>query len=313
MKISVGLGLMEYPFDTAAGFWRWVDLCEQAGADSLWQTDRIVSRAPMLECMTMLAALAGRTRRLKFGMNVVSLAFRDPVLLAKQCATIDVLSEGRLLPAFGVGSPAAPEWQAMGLDTATRGRMTDEALEIVTRLWREESVDFAGRHFTLKGASISPRPVQPDLPVWIGGGSPAAIRRTARFGTGWQAGGETPDEAAAVIGAIRAKAAALGRAIDEDHYGAGFNFHFGSPQDAPAQRAMAAYATRTGRDPARGIIAGDATAILQRIAEYVEAGVSKFVLRPVGRGDEQPLAQTRLLLEQVLPLVAARWPRNSAG
>ena len=92
MKVALGLGLMEYPFETAAGFWRWVDLCEQAGADSLWQTDRIVSRAPILECMTMLAALAGRTRRLKFGMNVVSLAFRDPVLVAKQCATIDVLS-----------------------------------------------------------------------------------------------------------------------------------------------------------------------------------------------------------------------------
>ena len=76
---------------------------------------------------------------------------------------------------------------------------------------------------------------------------------------------------------------------------------------------MAAYAARTGRDPARGIVAGDAAAILQRIAEYVEAGVTKFVLRPVGRGDDVPLAQTRLLLEQVLPLVAARWPKLAAG
>lgn len=312
MKVALGLGLMEYPFETSAGFWRWVDLCEQAGADSLWQTDRIVSRAPILECMTMLAALAGRTRRLKFGMNVVSLAFRDPVLVAKQCATIDVLSEGRLLPAFGIGSPAAPEWQALGLETATRGRVTDEALEIITRLWRGERLDFAGRHFTLKGASISPLPVQQDLPVWIGGGSAAAIRRTARYGTGWQAGGETPEEVATIIAAIRAECAAQGRAIDEDHYGAGFNFHFGSPHDPPAQRAMAAYAARTGRDPARGIVAGDAAAILQRIAEYVQAGVTKFVLRPVGQGDDAPLAQTRLLLEQVLPLVAARWPKVTA-
>ena len=76
---------------------------------------------------------------------------------------------------------------------------------------------------------------------------------------------------------------------------------------------MAAYAARTGRDPARGIVAGDAAAILQRIAEYVEAGVIEFVLRPVGRGDEVPLTQTRLLLEQVLPLVAARWPKIAAG
>jgi probable F420-dependent oxidoreductase len=312
MKVALGLGLMEYPFATAAGFWRWVDLCEQAGADSLWQTDRLISRAPILECMTMLAALAGRTRRLKFGMNVLSLGFRDPVLVAKQCATIDVLSEGRLLPAFGIGSPLAPEWQAMGLDTRTRGRRTDEALEIIGRLWREESIDFAGQHWRLSGASIAPRPVQPDLPIWIGGSSEAAIRRTARFGTGWLAGGETPEEVAAVIPAIRQAVVGEGRAIDEGHYGAGFAFWFGRPEDPAPQRAMAAYRTRTGRDPARGIVAGDAAAILRRIAAYIEAGATKFVLRPVGSGDEEPLVQSRLLLEQVLPLVAARWANAAA-
>ena len=110
MGIAVGLGLMEFPFADAGGYWRFVDMCEAGGVDSLWQTDRLVSRQPILECMTAIAAVAGRTRRLKFGMNVVSLALRDPVLVAKQCATIDVLSEGRLLPAFGVGSPLAPEW-----------------------------------------------------------------------------------------------------------------------------------------------------------------------------------------------------------
>src|SRR5205814_1886813 len=98
-------------------------------------------------------------RRLRFGMNVVSLALRDPVLLAKQCATIDVLSEGRLLPAFGIGSPLGPEWTALDIDTKTRGRRTDESLEIIARLWREDSVDFAGKHYRLKGASISPKPV----------------------------------------------------------------------------------------------------------------------------------------------------------
>src|SRR5258706_4014819 len=144
MSVAIGLGLMEFPFDGAAGYWRWIDLCETGGVDSLWQTDRLLSREPMLECMTTMAALAGRTRRLKFGMNVVSLALRDPVLVAKQCATIDVLSEGRLLPAFGIGSPIAPEWQALHIDTKTRGRKTDEGLEIVRRLWRGGSGGFTG-------------------------------------------------------------------------------------------------------------------------------------------------------------------------
>ena len=309
MKVAVGLGLAEYPFASAAGFWRWVDLCEQGGADSLWQTDRLVSRVPILECMTMLAALAGRTRKLKFGMNVVSLALRDPVLVAKQCATIDVLSEGRLLPAFGIGSPQAPEWAALDISTKTRGAVTDEALEVITRLWREDSVDFAGRHFRLRGAGIAPKPVQRDQPLWIGGASEAAIRRTARWGTGWQAGAETPDEVGPILAAIRAAAAEAGRVIDEDHYGAGFNFWLGQRSDPEPAAAMAAYAKRTGRHAARGFVVGDAAVIFQRIEAYVAAGVTKFVLRPVGAGDAVPLAQTRMLLEQVLPLVAARWPK----
>src|SRR6201992_208553 len=169
--IAVGIGIMEYPFDTTAGFWRWGDLCEQGGIDSIWHPDRIISRTPILECMTALAAIAGRTRRIKFGVNVVSVAMREPVLLAKQCATIDVLSDGRLLPGFGIGSPRGAEWEAMGVDTTTRGRRTDEALAIISRLWAGEALDFDGRHFKLSQASISPLPVQPDLPMWIGGSS----------------------------------------------------------------------------------------------------------------------------------------------
>ena len=307
--IAAGIGLMEYPFRTASGFWRWVDLCEQGGVDSFWQTDRVVSREPILECMTAIAAVAGRTKRLKFGMNVISLALRDPVLVAKQCATIDVLSEGRLLPAFGVGSPAAPEWKALGIDTKGRGGKTDEGLEIIRRLWSEESVDFDGRHYKLKGASISPRPLQADIPMWIGGNSEAAIERTARVGTGWQAGPETPEQAGVVVKAIKAAAARHGRTIDEDHYGAGFPFYFGREGDPVLDRVRESYQKRTKRDPAGYFAVGEAADIVQRIAEYVENGVEKFVVRPVARGDEAMMTQTRRLVEEVIPEVARRWPK----
>ncbi len=300
MTVAVGLGLMEFPFAGAADYWRWVDLCEQGGVDSLWQTDRLVSQQPILECMSVMAALAGRTKRMRFGMNVVSLALRDPVLLAKQCATVDVLSEGRLLPAFGIGSPLGPEWQALDIDTKTRGRRTDESLEIIGRLWREDSVDFEGRHYRLRGASISPRPVQPDLPMWIGGSSDAAIRRTVKYGTGWQGGGETIEDAIRVVAAIKQALPAAGRTIDEDHYGASFPFYFGSANDTVVGKAMEAYARRTGRDPARQFAVGDARTILDRIGEYVKGGIQKFILRPVGQGD-QAITQTRLLIEKVLP------------
>src|SRR5215471_6031140 len=308
-NVAIGLGLMEFPFSGIGGLWRWGDLCEAGGGDWRWQSDRIISREPILECMSVMAALAGRTRRLKFGVNVLSLALRDAVLVAKQCATIDFLSEGRLLPAFGIGSPLGPEWRTLNLDTKTRGRKTDEGLEIIRRLWSEDEVDFEGVHYHLSGASIAPKPVQPDLPMWIGGSSDAAIRRTARFGTGWQAGAEAPDQVALVIAGIRAAAAAEGRAIDDDHYGAGIPFRFGRPDDPGLGRLFDAYRKRTGREPMQYFAIGDAPAIIERIAAYVDGGVSKFILRPAARGDEEMLAQTRRLIEELLPLAAARWPK----
>ena len=124
LNVAVGVGTMEFPFSGAAAYWRWVDLCEAGGIDSIWQTDRLVSPQPFLECMSVMAALAGRTKRIKFGVNVLSLAMRDAVLVARQCATIDFLSNGRLLPAFGIGSPLGPEWTTLNLDPKTRGRKT---------------------------------------------------------------------------------------------------------------------------------------------------------------------------------------------
>jgi alkanesulfonate monooxygenase SsuD/methylene tetrahydromethanopterin reductase-like flavin-dependent oxidoreductase (luciferase family) len=147
--------------------------------------------------------------------------------------------------------------------------------------------------------------------MWIGGSTDAAIRRTARIGTGWQAGGESPAQAGRVVAAIKAAASEAGRSIDENHYGAGFAFHFGS-WDAPAAgRAMDAYAKRTGRDATHAFAVGDADAILARIAEYVDAGVSKFILRPLGGDDDAILTQTRLLIEQVLPRAETRWPKRT--
>src|SRR3954454_25011554 len=177
-NVAIGVGTMEFPFSSAAAYWRWVDLCEAGGIDSIWQTDRLVGPLPFLECMSVMAALAGRTKRIKFGVNVLSLAMRDAVLVARQCATIDYLSNGRLLPAFGIGSPLGPEWTTLNLDTKTRGRKTDEGLEVIRRLWSEDKVDFDGVHYHLSGASISPKPVQPDLPMWIGGSSEAAMPRS---------------------------------------------------------------------------------------------------------------------------------------
>ena len=309
-KIGIGIGLMGFNFSSAAGYWRWVDLCEESGIDSMWQTDRLISESAHLECVTAMAALMGRTRRLKFGMNVLCLGYRDPVLVAKQCATIDMLSEGRLLPQFGLGSDRSSEWSAMNCDMRSRGARMDEALQIIQRLWTEDRVDFAGKYYQLSGATISPKPAQAELPMWIGGASDAAIRRTVRWGTGWQGGAEAPAVAGAVVAKIRAALPASGRSIDEDHYGAGFPFRFGTVADDPdIARSIRGYREYRGLDPAGYFAIGDADSIFERITEYVDAGISKLILRPFGRGDDDLLGQTRRLVREVLPRVAARWPK----
>ncbi|HML09874.1 MAG TPA: hypothetical protein VK432_03375, partial [Stellaceae bacterium] len=139
--------------------------------------------------------------------------------------------------------------------------------------------------------------------------SEAAIKRTAKYGTGWQAGPETPEQAKGVVAAIRQAAAEEGRAIDDDHYGAGIPFRFGRADEPGLQPLFDAYRKRTGRDPQDYFAIGDATAIVDKIGEFVAAGVSKFILRPAAKGDDDIMSQTRRLIDEVLPLVAARWPK----
>ena len=306
-KVRVGLGTSSLPFESGSAYFRWAELCEARGVDSLWQSDRLVSRDPYLEPLVALATLAGITRRLKFGMNAVVASLRDPLVLAKQCATIDVLSGGRLLPMFGVGDARAAEWAASGRDPAERGARADEVLELVQRLWSEDSVSFAGRFFRYEGASIRPRPLQQPLPLWIGGTSAAAIRRTARLGSGWIGGIAGPEEVGATIAAIRKEAQALGRRIDEDHYGATLAFRIGSPDDPALGRfpLLRRGAAAAGRDLRPLVCVGTARELVQRIGSYRRAGASKFVLFPIADAEADFLDQTVRVVEEVIPAVQA--------
>lgn len=307
LKVRIGLGTSVFPFSGARAWWRWVERLESSDVDSLWQTDRLAGTQPFLEAMSAMAALAGATERLKFGMSAVVVGFRDPLVLAKQCATIDFLSNGRLLPVFGVGNENAPEWGATGKSPRQRGPRADEALEIMRRLWSEERVSFEGEHFRYTDASIAPRPVQDPLPLWIGGSSPAAIRRAARLGTGWLAGIQSPAQIRPVVQAIQAESAKMGRPIDPDHYGAGVPFFFGD-WDAPEVQQIARARGRLpgAPDPRSYLAVGDGQAILKRLREYREAGAFKFVLLPIARGDAALGEQTRRLIDEVLP-VAHAW------
>lgn len=303
MTISAGLGIIGFPFTDSREFWRWVNICDSGGVDSLWQSDRIISADPHLETMSVMAALAGATKRLKFGMNVASLGLRDPVLVAKQCATIDVLSNGRLLPAFGLGSTRSRDYTATGTPTKGRGKRADEGLEIISRLWREEHVYFSGEYYRLDDACIAPKPIQQPLPLWVGGSSAEAIDRTARWGTGWQSGIESPEQVAPVIAAIKLRCAELGRTIDADHYGAGFAFRFGHADDPVVIKHDEMIRKLTG-NTARGLsVAGSADDIIALLQQFHVAGVHKFILRPIAVDGVDLLDQTRRFIEELQPRI----------
>jgi probable F420-dependent oxidoreductase len=298
VRMGIGLGLGGFPFESTDEFRRWVDLCEDSTIDSIWQSDQVISRTPALEPITLLSVVAGATRRLKFGMNAVVLPFRDPITFARQCATLDHLSDGRLLPAIGVGRAEAPEWEATGRSPKRRGARADEALEVLTRLWSQEDADFEGEFYSLKGATISPRPRQQPLPLWLGGASKAAGRRTARFGHGWIAPLQTPEEAAVTVAAIREESARVGRPIPEDHYGATILFHIGPPKPLPDLG-------RTGDEMRKRIESvramGDASAVLDRMRAFRESGVTKFIGIPMASDASEMMEQSRLLAEEVIP------------
>ncbi|MCK9519613.1 MAG: LLM class flavin-dependent oxidoreductase, partial [Dehalococcoidia bacterium] len=205
---------------------------------------------------------------------------------------------------FGVGSELAPEFRATNREPAGRGRQADEMLEIMARLWREPSVTFEGQHYRYAEARISPRPIQQPLPLWIGGSSNAAIRRTATLGTGWLAGLQSPAQVAPVIKKIRAAVAESGRPFEDDHYGAGFAYRFGSWDEPFVERSTQALA-RLGRDvDAKATQAvGGAEEIIAKAREYVDAGVSKFVLRAIAESDDEVMEQTRRLIHEVVPVV----------
>jgi len=304
MTIGIGLGLATYTFSTAEGYWQWVKRCDTAGVDSLWQTDRLISNEPFLECMSVMAGLTGSTKTIKFGMNVASLGLRDPLQTAKQCATIDYLSGGRLLPAFGLGSNRSRDFIASGTLTKARGQKMNEALEIMNRLWTGEEVTFGGKHYQYDKASIRPCPVQVPLPLWIGGSSDAAIERTAKYGTGWQASFDTPEEAGVIVDKILAAAVKQGRSIDIDHFGAGFGVRFGSWDEEPVKKMTADFEKRTGKQAARGFVVGGSDEILERIQAYVDRGVSKFILRPIGNGDAEMEEQTEQIIEEILSKIS---------
>ena len=294
MKIRVGFGLGTFGADIdGETFWRIVDACENGGWDSIWFSERVSGPGP--DPLAAMAAVAGRTRRLKFGMSVLVVPGRNPVLLAKELATIDMLSNGRLVPAFGLGVESAVERAIFGVDRKEAAARTEEAVVLMKRLWSEENVTLEGRFFTVNGLTLLPRPAQKPHPdVWFGGISPPALRRVGRLGEGWLPSFIAVEEYKPMADAIREAAAAAGREIDEEHYGALVPYVPGNIAD-PAPILEAVAARRPGVDPREIIVTDGLDGLRARLERLVDQGASKFVVLPIlaPAGWEDELARLR--------------------
>jgi probable F420-dependent oxidoreductase len=275
VKVRVGFGLgANAAAGDAAGFAALVDALDHHRFDSLWLSERI--GAPSPDPVIGLAIAAGRSPRLKLGTSVQVLPGRNPVLLAKAWATLDVLSGGRVLPAFGLGTVAPNEQAAFGITREERAPWFDEVLPLLRRFWTEESVDHDGPRFHYRGLSVLPKPVQRPPDVWLGGKAPSELRRVGRLGDGWLASFATPADCDAGRPVIEAAADAAGRAIDDEHYGA---MVFYTRDEIPDALAKAIATRNPGVDP-RDLIHSGIPAVRRACERYVNVGFSKLVLVP---------------------------------
>ena len=304
MSVKLGIGLSNWESSNGSTelIWNIIDNAESQGWDSIWFSDRIIGPRFSLEPMIMMAATAARTTTLKFGTSVLAQSIRNPVITAKEIATLDVISQGRVLPVFGLGGEDPAEYEACGVEKKHRAALIEESIPLIRRLWLESQVTHRGQFFNLTNVDICPKPIQKPPPLWIGGRSRAALERVGRIGTGWLASNITPEEAQEGINIITDTANSYNRTIDHDHYGVILNVVLTEKESASAELANNLYITnpRVDLDIKSYIAAGTAQEIYTRIQQYVQSGISKFILRPACSLD-QAVDQLSQLAQYILP------------
>jgi probable F420-dependent oxidoreductase len=293
MKVRVGFGLgARTGVDDQDRYRLLVDELERLRFDSLWVSERIGAPGP--DPLVAMSIAAARTNRLKFGASVMVLPGRNPVVTAKEHASLDVLSGGRLVPAFGLGVANNAEHQAFGVQRADRASIFDESLTLMRRLWTEDHVTHHGRWFNVDDVTVRPKPMQQPLDVWMGGVAPSELKRVGRLADGWLPSFVTPDDVRDKLAEVRRVAAEHDREIDPEHFGVLIPY-----ANAPIDDTVLGFvsARNPHADPT-DIIAPSLGALAELIERHIAVGASKFVVVPFA-----PLTDVTSELEELSAIV----------
>jgi probable F420-dependent oxidoreductase len=270
---------------------------EDLGYASVWTTDHVMMArgqdepyGSILEAFVALSWAAAVTERVQLGTSVIVVPLRQPVLLAKQAATLDYLSGGRLILGVGAGWNER-EFGFLGMPFDNRGRRFNEAIRAMRELWTAADPSFEGEFVQFKDVLFGPKPAQPGgPPIWLGGSTPAALRRAARLCDGWQPVGATPEQVAAglrtireqagqrqIVGSVRLRTA-VGRTLPEQR-GANGQVH--------------------------ASLSGSRDDILHTLDGYTQAGVEHILVGFATQVLSEFLDQLRLFADQIVQTRAA--------
>ena len=247
----------------------------ETGFDSLWLPEVLTRPGP--DPLVGLAWVSGARPGLKIGTTML-LPGRNLAWLAKAVATLDVLSGGRFLLTFVPGLAIDGERSAIGIPSAERGVLMDDALPVLRRLWAGETVSHDGPAGSLAEVSVSPRPVQDPFDVWLGGNVPAALERCGRLADGWIPAFCTPTDAADGKAVIDRVAAEHGRAISPEHFGVSLAY---APEGTDVSALASSPLARRARGrPLEQLIPVGLSGLRHMLEQFLEVGFSKFIVRP---------------------------------
>ena len=271
--------------------------CEAMGVDSMWTIDRVAY--DNLEPLTMLAAAAGTTQRIRLGTSVLLGNLRHPSHLAKIVATLDFISNGRMTLGLGFGSRES-DYKAVEVPFDKRGSRAVEQVNLIKRLWTEENVTHTGKFFNVENLTIGPRPIQKPIPVWTGGSAEVALKRAGSWADGYICGSSAIPEFPQTWEKVAGYARAAGRNPD-DIEKAGLTFMAINDDNAKAIKTVEDYVMRYyGRlraDVANTSLVGSPAAVADRIEAFLSRGLDTLI---IGVADPDP-RQLDLFGNKILP------------